>query len=336
MLSMQNSSLVAARWLSRHGGKCFLVSRPNSCAGQSLLRPCRLFSTMDLIKDLRIQSGAPIVDCKKALANSNNDLQAALDWLREHGAAKVSSKVGDREAKEGLVGLKISDDNKSASLVQVSSETDFAGRSDAFGKLVTYCAEAALKNESINGPVDISDLLEVEHDSKKVKQAIDEAKVAIRENLRLGSAVSLYTPHEEGVLVGYVHGRVLPFYAGTAAAIVDLSPAGGKNVNQEILLETGKKLAMHVVAAKPQYLNPESVPQDVVKAEKNILKKQLEDSQKTPEIIEKIVSGKMRKYYETVCLSEQSHMIEEDNPKIAKHLKNLGINLNRYELLSID
>jgi elongation factor Ts len=277
------------------------------------------------------------VDCKKALANSNNDLNAALDWLREHGAAKVSSKVGDREAKEGLVGLTISNDHKSASLVQVSSETDFAGRSEAFVHLVSFCADAALQKKDINGAVQASDLLSATRDSKTVQEAMDEAKVAIRENLQLGNILSL-SAQDNGVLVGYVHGRVLPSNAGTAAAIVDLSPDddGKKSVGQDLLLETGKKLAMHIVAAKPQYLNPESVPTDILEGEKNILKKQLEDSKKPPEIFEKIVSGKIRKFYETVCLTEQAHMIEEDNPKISKNLKDLGIKLNRFEILSIN
>lgn len=296
----------------------------------------RAFSTMELIKDLRAQSGAPIVDCKKALANTNNDINAALDWLREHGAAKVSSKVGDREAKEGLVGLTISDDHQSASLVQVSSETDFAGRSDAFVNLVMFCADAALqKCKEANGTVEASDLLTATHNDKTVQKALDEAKVAIRENLSLGYVTSLSANDNGGVLVGYVHGRVLPSNAGTAACIVDLSPAEGKTVDKELLLETGKKLAMHIVAAKPQYLYPESVPEQVLEGEKNILKKQLEDSKKPPEIIEKIVSGKIRKFYETVCLTEQAHMIEEDNPKISKNLKSLGIELNRYEMVSI-
>jgi len=92
---------------------------------------------------------------------------------------------------------------------------------------------------------------------------------------------------------------------------------------------------MHIVAAKPLYLNPESVPEDDLEAEKTILKNQLEDSNKPPEIVDKIVTGKMRKFYETVCLTEQAHMIEADNPKISKHLASLNIQLNRYEMVSI-
>ena len=203
------------------------------------------FSTMQLIKDLRAKSGAPIVDCKKALAHSDNDMQAALTWLREHGAAKVSSKTADREASEGLVGLSLSDDDKKASLVLVKSETDFAGRSDAFSQLVTFCADAALEQLSWkNGKIAAAELLALTHNSKTVQTALDEAKVAIRENLQLGHIWSWSTPADKkgGVLVGYVHGKISPsINAGTAAALVDLSPTKAGTVSQEGIVGNGKE-----------------------------------------------------------------------------------------------
>lgn len=291
---------------------------------------------MDLIKDLRATSGAPIVDCKKALANSNNDLKLALVWLREQGAAKVSSKVGDREAKDGLVGVKISDNNKAASLVQVASETDFAGRSSTFVDLVTFCADAALEAKDASGLLDVADLLKAEHDSKTVEEAVNEAIVSIRENLSLSVAVRLEA-EEAGVVVGYVHGRVLPSQAGTAAALLDLAPIDGnhQSFDEETLLDIGKKLAMHIVAAKPQYQNIQGVPQDAVEAERELLEKQIGDSKKPPEIVKKIVEGRLRKFYESICLLEQSHMIEEGNPKIGKHLQDLGVRLNTFHLVSV-
>lgn len=289
---------------------------------------------MDLIKDLRAKSGAPIVDCKKALANSNNDLKLALDWLREHGAAKVSSKVRDRAATEGLVCLKVSSDNKSAAIVQVASETDFAGRSSTFVDLVTYCVDAALQSKDVNGELKVADLMKVGHESKTVEEAINEAIVSIRENLSLAYASRVVT--EEGVVVGYVHGRVLPSQAGTAAALVDLAPIdSSQNVDEASLLEVGKKLAMHIVAAKPHHQDINSVPLDVVDAEREMLSKQIGDSNKPPEIVKKIVEGRLRKFFETTCLLEQSHMIEEGNPKIGKHLESLGIRLNRFDLISV-
>ena len=167
-----------------------------------------------------------------------------------------------------------------------------------------------------------------------VGQAIKEAMVSIRENLSLRHATKVTAP-PGGVVVGYVHGRILPSSAGTAAAVVSLAPLENNTVDRSILLETGKKLAMHIVAAKPQYLDANSVPQEVVDAERDILSKQIADSGKPPEIVQKIVTGRLQKFYATICLLQQSHMIEEGNPVIQKHLKSLGMQLHQFELISV-
>jgi elongation factor Ts len=241
---------------------------------------------MNLIKDLRTQTGAPISECKKALeatsssssSSSSSSIEEAVDWLRQHGAAKASSKVKGREASEGLVGLKISDDGSSAALVKVSSETDFASRSAAFVNLVSHAADATLLQCTVKeGKVDEETVLSSEYDSKSVQQALDEAVVAIRENLGLASAVRMNsTTTTNGLLVGYVHGRADgSTVAGTAAAVVHVIPKKGVTVSQERLQEAGKKLAMHVVAAKPLYLTPDDIPDDVLQKENDILTQQV-------------------------------------------------------------
>jgi len=334
--SFSKTSFNTVRNVHYQKANALRSSTANTSTSTSFVRS---FSTMDLIKELRTASGAPIVDCKKALAASDNDSKAALDWLREHGAAKVSSKVADREAKEGLVGVAISDDNKSASLVHVASETDSAGRSETFVDLVTYCANAALQQEQTGGgAIDVATLLQAKHDDggKTVEQAIKDATVAIRENLSLSYAARL-SAEDEGVVVGYVHGRILPSNAGTAAALVDIAPLDGTSIiPKEELLEIGKMLAMHIVAAKPEYLDVDSVPEEVVQAEKDILMKQIAmESNKPPEIVEKIVIGRLRKYFERTCLMEQKHLIEDENPQIGKFLQEKGLKLNSYQLLSV-
>lgn len=300
--------------------------------------------SMELLKDLRTRSGAPIVDCKKALQHADNDMAGAMDWLREHGAAKASSKLKGRETSEGLIGMTTSADGKSASLVKLASETDFAGRSAMCVDLVLSVAEAALETRSL---VDTETILETKAsaaadsggNSKTVKDLLDEAIVAIRENLSLPNVVRMEAGSEggNGILVGYVHNRVDPSRdAGTAAALVELAPEEGKkDVTKETLQAVGKKLAMHVVAARPQYMSPEDVPESELEKEKEILTKQQESSGKPPEIVEKIVLGRLRKFYEGVCLTEQAHMIEEKNPKVGKVLKSHGITIKRFELLSI-
>lgn len=287
---------------------------------------------MDMLKDLRYRSGAPIVECKKALQSSNNNLEAAMDWLREHGAAKASSKVEGRDTTEGLVSLQVSDDGRTASIVKIASETDFAGRSSKFVELIVKVADATL-NSSQSGSLSSEETLSAVTDGKTVKDLLDEAIVAIRENLNVVDAVKLTS--EEGFLVGYVHNRVDGSGAGTSASLVELQSIPGKSVALDKIREVGKKLAMHVVAARPVYLSPSSIDEDTIDKERKIHQKQLSDSGKPPEIVTKIVEGKLRKFYEEVCLTEQGHMIEEKNPKVSKVLAGEGLQLKNYLLLSI-
>jgi elongation factor Ts len=288
--------------------------------------------SMSTLKDLRAQSGAPIVECKKALEHAGDDLSAAMDWLREHGAAKASAKLQGRETTEGLVGISISADGKTASLVKVASETDFAGRSALFVELVGHVANATLQSSS-DGALSEATILEAASDGKSVREALDDAIVAIRENLSVPDAKKIHS--QDGILVGYVHNRVDSSDAGTAAALVEVSRAAGSNVSDEVLKSAGRKLAMHIVAAKPLYLSPDNMPTEEVEKEKAILTMQMGDSGKPADIVEKIVLGRMRKFYEGVCLTEQTHMIEDQNPKVSTFLKELGIELKRFETLSI-
>lgn len=224
--------------------------------------------SMSQLKELRVLSGAPIVECKKALTEVNGDVQEAMDWLRKHGAAKASQKVSGREAVEGLVSCVVSKDGKSAALVKVSSETDFAGKSPAFVDFVTHVAHSTLENGKA-GSIDSETVLTLESNSKSVQLALEEAIVAIRENLGIPSAVKMTS--DDGIFVPYVHGRANGSNAGSAAAVVELVGTA----DDETIQEAGKKLAMHIVAAKPSYLNPESVPSDIIEREKEVLQSQV-------------------------------------------------------------
>jgi elongation factor Ts len=230
---------------------------------------------MQLIKDLRSQSGAPISECKKALeATSDGSIEEAMDWLRQHGAAKASAKAQGREAAEGLVGLRVAGDGSAAAIIRISSETDFASRSAAFVNLVTHAVDATLAQTNVQGIVEQDVLLSSEYNGKSVKDALDEAVVAIRENLGVSSAMRLGS--DQGRFVGYVHGRVEGSpVVGTAASVVHVVGKNKSDVPDEVLKDAGKKLAMHVVAAKPQYLTPDDVPEDVIAKEKDILMQQV-------------------------------------------------------------
>lgn len=304
----------------RYAKPCSPVQRPPGNLSRMFSSE---LSSSKLIQQLRKQTGAPMTDCKKALNESNNDYEKATEWLRKNGSAKAASKLIGRDASEGLVGISIQD--HVASIVRVSSETDFASRSADFSHLVEQVANGALKT------INIEDLLRLESEKGSIREALDDAILAIRENLQISRVDSIKATSEKSVLAGYVHGKVFQeTLAGTSAAIVELESVDSK-LDASQIAEIGKKLAMHIVAAKPSYLNPDHVPQSVVDKEKAILMEDMASSGKPPEILERIVGGRLRKFYEAICLSEQGHMLEEGNPAVSKALKAVGLRLVNYK-----
>lgn len=269
-----------------------------------------------------------MVECKKALQAEgvDGDYDKAADWLRKNSSVKAASKLAGRDAAEGLVGLHIIDGGHKGSLVKIASETDFASRSSAFVALVETVAEQATTREASE-----SESVNVEtfaSENASVKQAMEDAVLSIRENLSIASASTMVTS-PDSKLVGYVHGKVdSTKMAGTAAALVQLESEGTED---DKLAEIGKKLAMHIVAAKPTYLSPMEVPEDIVAKEREILLEQMSDSGKPPEIMAKIVEGRLRKFYEGICLTEQEHLLEEGTPKVSKCLKQLGVKVTDFQ-----
>ena len=214
-----------------------------------------------------------MMECKKALGEVDNDIQKAKDWLRKHGSAKASSKVAGREALEGLVGIQIVNNNV-ASLVKVASETDFASRSEVFSTFVQEVADAAAS--AVNSKEEIEDNISnflsntKNNDGKLLSESLNDAILAIRENLQVDSVSLLQSSSPNSILAGYVHGRASPTATcGTFASIVEVEVTSDKGKDEA--QEAAKKLAMHVVAAKPLYLNPDSVPEDLVQKEKGVL-----------------------------------------------------------------
>jgi len=317
-------------------------------------------STMQLIKKLRSATGAPMVECKKAISAQGVDgnYEKANEWLRKNGSAKAASKLAGRDASEGLVGIAISEGV--GAIVRVSSETDFASRSPVFSSLVQTVADGAIilsrrsrhrsssnddvspsSSSSVVDVMDVEDLLATTlvggDDTESVKDVLDDAVLAIRENLQIANVTAIVPGRSDAVLAGYVHGKVGDgtTLAGTAAAIVELVPTNSKKTSSrsvEDIQEIGRKLAMHIVAAKPTYLSPDQIPDTVLEKEREILLEQMgTDSGKTKDILDKIVSGRMRKFYEQVCLMEQAHMVEDGNPKISKLMKTLGLEVVQFE-----
>lgn len=265
--------------------------------------------------------------------------------MSEHGAAKASSKVAGRETVEGLIGLATSADAKSLSVVQVASETDFAGRSDTFVKLVQDVTTSVLMQEEFTNAALSTEQLhdlpgEGDSGAASVKDLMDNAIVAIRENLSIPSATKYVTSDPHSIWVPYVHNKVPGTETGTAVAAVLVGPSANSTVDSEALRAIGKRLAMHIVAARPQYLGREDVPEDAIEKERSVLQGQIEldnkaGKAKPPEIVEKMIQGRLRKFFEQVCLTEQAHMIEEGNPKVLKALHADGVDVHQFVYLAI-
>ena len=273
-----------------------------------------------------------MMDCKKALAESNGDVAKALDWLRAKGIARAASGA-DRVALEGLIALHIDASAKSATLVEVNSETDFVSRNKDFQAFCSLVARTAAKS----GAADVAALMSQPCTSSAsgapttIKDALTDVVIAIRENIVV-RRVSTISSVDGGVLAGYVHGKVGEvsdgLQMGKTAAVVSLKPAASGSASALTAVEAaGRRLAMHVVAAKPLYLSEASVPPDVMQREEEISKEQLQTSgqlqNKKPDVVAKIVRGKVLKRMSEVCLLSQPHVAEEGGPLVGKFLSSL-------------
>lgn len=295
---------------------------------------------MDFIKQLRFETNAPIVECRKALIETNNDMEAAKDWLREHGSAKVQSK--NRAATDGLVGLLLSEDGKQAGFVKVAAETDFSARSKEFVDVVACAAKVSMQfQERRNEIVPTEDILQAQLDGHSVKHYLDEAIVAIRENLSISTAMQFQVADDEphSFLTGYVHNRVENDHgvmAGTAGAVVELERVNHL-LPESNVQAIGRKLAMHIVAVSPLYLNIDDIPQEDIDKETDFITQQLYKNLNEPQhhMIPKIAKGKLKKYFTEVCLSEQKHAIEETIPRIGAGLLDIGVKIKRFHRLGL-
>jgi len=251
------------------------------------------------IKELRETTGAGMMDCKKALTEANGNMEEAQDWLRKKGLASAAKKSG-RVAAEGLVAVHSADDNQSAAMIELNSETDFVARNDQFQAAASQGAKNAL---AVNG--DHAALMDYQCPvaGKPVKDAVTDAIATIGENITLRRSAAL--KQDKGVVASYVHGAVQPGL-GKIGILVSLESEGDKAK----LVEFGKKLAMHIAAARPLSLTREGVDATAIERERAIFKEQAIASGKPAEIAEKMVEGRIRKFYEEVVLPEQEYVIE--------------------------
>jgi elongation factor Ts len=254
--------------------------------------------TAALVKELREVSGAGMMDCKKALAESAGNLEAAVDWLRKKGLAAAAKKAG-RVAAEGLVAV-VSGDKKGV-LVEVNSETDFVARNDQFQGFVSAVAQQALNAGDLEA-LKSAKLLDGQTVAEKLTHLV--ATIGENMNLRRMSTVSV----KDGVVATYMHNATVP-NMGKIGVLVGLESTGDKAK----LAALGKQIAMHVAAANPSSLDIKSVSQAELDRERSVLSEQARASGKPEEIIGKMVEGRLRKYYEDIVLLEQLYVIDGES-----------------------
>lgn len=259
------------------------------------------------VKELREMTGVGMMDCKNALQESDGNIEQAVDWLRTRGLAKAAKKAG-RVAAEGLVG--ISTQGATAAVVEVNSETDFVARNEDFQKIVLNIAELALK---VKGDVDALGESAYPGTGRSVSGELTEAVARIGENMNLRRAAMLSV--SDGVVGSYVHGSVADGI-GRIGILVGLESTGDK----EFLAGLGRQIAMHIAATNSLSLGPDDLDADVVARERGVFKEQAIESGKPAEIAEKMVEGRMRKYYEEVCLLSQTFVIDGES-KVADAVK---------------
>jgi len=244
------------------------------------------------VKKLREMSGAGMMDCKKALAACDGDMDASVDYLRTHGLAAASKKAG-RVAAEGMV-VALSDGDHGV-VIEVNAETDFSSKNEAFTSFVNSVAELALAKK----PADVEALKALDLNGSSVQETLTKMIATIGENMDIRRYELAQV--QGGVVSAYVHG------AGKIGVLIGVS--GGNNA---ALQDLGRGVAMHVAAVNPQYINREQVSAEAVERERAVLSERAAGSGKPANIIDKIVSGQMSKFYSEVCLLEQEYVMNGD------------------------
>ena len=268
--------------------------------------------TAALVKELRERTGAGMMDCKKALTAVEGDMDKAIDFLREKGLAAAAKKAG-RIAAEGVVGSFVSADGKIGAIVEVNCETDFVSKTDGFKALVEKIAAHIVATK----PADVEALLASELDGQTVEALVTASVAKIGEKISVRRFALYEAP--EGVVAAYIHG------GGKIGVIVELK--GGN-------AELGKDVAMHVAAANPSYLERSQVPAAELEHEKEVLSEQAKNEGKPEKIIEKMVMGRINKYYKEVCLVDQE-FVKDPDQTVGKLVKAAGAEVlafSRFQL----
>ncbi len=258
-----------------------------------------------LVKELREQTGAGMMDCKAALAESNGNLEAAVDWLRKKGLSKAAKKAG-RVAADGLIGVAVS--GGKGVVVEVNSETDFVARNDLFQGLVKMIADVALTTGT-----EVDKILAARAGSITIQDAISDTIAKVGENMTLRRAAGLSVA--QGLVASYVHSSVIDGL-GRIGVIVGLESSG----NADELKAFGRMVAMHIASANPQAIDPAGLDPATIAREKAVLADKAAGQGKPANVVEKIVESGLKTFYKEVCLLEQG-FIFDDKKSVAQAIK---------------
>ncbi|KAL0482779.1 hypothetical protein AKO1_014245 [Acrasis kona] len=312
----------------------------NNVLRASVIRPpvdnFRHYSTerkvsIDLIKQLRAETDAPLGHCKKALEESDGDMTAAKDWLRKKGLQTAQSK-SSRTAVEGVVGSLTSSDRKVGVLVEVNCETDFVTRNDSFqtasAKVTKAILEHATRQQDLQGEVDVENIkTSVLVDGVPAGQVISELAGIIRENIQLRKVAILRADKPNAVIAHYVHNAVRE-NAGSIACLVQLSPTK-QDMKPEECEKFGRSLAMHIIGMNTKYLQTDQVPQQEVEYERNLAQEKAASEGKPVDNATKFAEKVVNKYYAQVVLMEQPWVL--NNKKTVRQvLQESNVQADRF------
>ena len=268
--------------------------------------------TASQVKDLREKTGAGMMDCKKVLTETDGDMEKAIELLRERGIAKAAKK-SSRVAAEGLVASYVSEDGKVGAVVEVNAETDFVGKNEEFKNFVNDVAKQIVEKN----PANVEELLgqeSIAEAGKTVQEVLTNKIATIGENMTIRRFERFVS---NGIVGSYIHGE------GKIGVLVDM-----ENATPEL----AKDICLQIAAAKPEFLNRESVTPERVEKEMEILKAQAMNEGKPAEIAEKMVQGRINKFYGEICLMEQE-FVKDPDMKINKLLESKGAKINNFARL---
>ena len=283
--------------------------------------------TAAMVKELREMTGAGMMDCKKALTATEGDMDAAVEFLRKNGQAKAEKKAG-RIAAEGICRIAVKDEG-TAAVVEVNSETDFVAKNEKFQNFVAAVAEQAVNSDNTELEAFLDEAWH-EEPSKTVKEVLVEQIAVIGENLKIRRFQKVTAP----LVVSYTHG------GGRIGVLVEVNCETDFVAKTDAFKELVKDIAMHIAATNPSYLKREEVPTAELEHEQAVLAEQARNEGKPEKIIEKMVAGRIEKYYKEVCLMEQPFVKDPDKTisdliteSIAKIGENISIRrFTRYQL----